>query len=328
MIITLTCNPALDKTVELDAPLAPGQVQRALSTRIQAAGKGVNVARALHQAQEPSLALLPGDSSDPLLTALSEDTLPHRSLTIGAPLRTNITLVDPLGTTTKINEPGPVLSTSSLEQLEQLVLHSIEETNASWLVMAGSLPPSVPAHYYAQLTASLRRTLGQRCPRIAVDTSGDPLLALFDFDELHVPDLVKPNGFELAQLTGGSCTEAALEASVQLTAQASAQLLQRGALAVLATLGASGAVLSTAQGCWHGIHAPISVRSTVGAGDSSLAGYLLAEAAGADPAHRLAWAVAYGSAAAALPGSTIPTREDLQLDAVTVTALTELRQGS
>jgi len=327
MIITLTCNPALDKTIELDSPLSPGTVQRARATRVQAAGKGVNVARALHSAGAKCLALLPGSPSDPLVRELAADRLPHRTLPIDAALRTNITLVDLHGTTTKINEPGPVLGAGTLQDLQALISSSIEEFNASWLVLAGSLPPGAPFDYYAQLTAALRRGFGTRCPKIAVDTSGAPLRALYAFGPEHAPDLVKPNGQELAELSGTACTEAELEASPRLAAAACSRLLERGTTAVLATLGASGAVLATAAGTWHAVHEPVTVRSTVGAGDSSLAGYLLADAAGAEPAQKLRWAAAYGSAAASLPGSTIPTHDDLRLDAVTVTAL-EQRQGS
>lgn len=327
MIVTLTCNPALDKTIELESALVPGAVQRAESSHLQAAGKGVNVTRAITASGGQSLALLPGDAADPLVMALAADQLPHRALPIAVPLRTNITLVDRQGTTTKINEPGPVLGAATLAQLELLIIQELAATRATWLVLAGSLPPGVPEDYYATLTARLRERLGSSCPKIAVDTSGAPLRQLFAHGPQHVPDLLKPNGEELAELAGSTLTKEELEASPQLTARTSATLLERGAGAVLATLGAAGAVLSTPDGAWHGIHDPITVRSTVGAGDSSLAGYLLADTAGADPAQKLRLAIAYGTAAASLPGSTIPTRHDLRTDAVAVTDLTP-RQGS
>ena len=84
-------------------------------------------------------------------------------------------------------------------------------------------------------------------------------------------------------------------------------LVDRGVDAVLATLGGAGAVLVTAEGAWHATPPPTTVVSTVGAGDSSLFGYLLGDLRGAGPADRLRLAVAYGSAAAGLPGTTIPT---------------------
>ncbi|WP_404288784.1 1-phosphofructokinase family hexose kinase [Glutamicibacter arilaitensis] len=325
MIITLTCNPALDKTIELIDPLARGAVQRAAASHTQAAGKGVNVSRAIAIAGAQSLALLPGAIDDPLIAALRGDGLEFKALPIDEPLRTNVTITDPDGTTTKINESGPVLTADSLAALSALVLDSC--AGAQWLVMAGSLPPGAPADFYAKLTAALRDSLGVNCPKIAVDTSGEPMRQLFAHGPSHVPDLIKPNAEELAELVGTQLTEEQLENSAELTASTCQGLLELGAGAVLATLGAQGAVLATGQGAWHGWHQPISVRSTVGAGDSSLAGYLLAVTTGAAPDKCLGSAIAYGAAATSLPGSTIPAPSDLTVDAVTVVALNP-RQGS
>ena len=102
--------------------------------------------------------------------------------------------------------------------------------------------------------------------------------------------------------------------------------IDRGVGAVLATLGAAGAVLVDQNGAWMATPPPIVPRSTVGAGDSSLAGYVRADVGGAEPPQRLQMAVAYGSAAAALPGSALPTPAEIDLDAVQVYAdLTRFR---
>lgn len=325
MIITLTCNPALDKTIELQEPLAHGAVQRAATSHTQAAGKGVNVSRALSVAGAQTHALLPGGANDPLIAALRGDGLNFTSLPIDESLRTNITLTDPDGTTTKINELGPTLSAEAVSALSALVLEASAE--ATWLVMAGSLPPGVPADFYAQLTATLRDSLGTKCPKIAVDTSGEPLRQLYAHTAHHIPDLIKPNAEELADLVGARLSEKQLETSAQLTAETCQALLERGTGAVLATLGAHGAVLATSQGAWHGWHEPIAARSTVGAGDSSLAGFLLAAISQGSSEQCLKSAIAYGAAATSLPGSTIPSPSDLTADAVTVVSLNP-RQGS
>ena len=115
---------------------------------------------------------------------------------------------------------------------------------------------------------------------------------------------MKPNGEELASFVGGD--EEAFEADPATAAQAARQLVDQGVGAVLVTLGGAGACLVTAEGAWHATPPPITVVSTVGAGDSSLFGYLLGDVRGIPPAERLALAVAYGSAAASLPGTTIP----------------------
>ncbi|MCW4465970.1 1-phosphofructokinase family hexose kinase [Glutamicibacter sp. MNS18] len=318
MIVTLTMNPSLDQTVELSLPLAPGEVQRAASSHIQAAGKGVNVARAIDQAGQEVLAVLPGAANDKLVQSLAADQLPYRAVSIEQALRTNITITDPDGTTTKINEPGPQLDEPTIKRITETVLDL--SAGAAWLVLAGSLPPGVSPDFYATLCAAVRGEYGARAPQIAVDTSGAPLTRLFAFDTAHLPDLIKPNAEELTELVAQD-SAVGFEQSPGEAAQAANYLVQRGIGAVLATLGAQGAVLVTGQGAWHATHAPVTTRSTVGAGDSALAGYLISDVRGQSAPQRLAHAVAYGSAAVALPGSTIPSPDHLAGDAVNVTGL-------
>lgn len=317
MITTFTANPSLDRTIELGAPLSRGAVQRALAAGAQAAGKGVNVARALVAAGVPALAVLPGDATDPVVVGLGIDGLPHRALPIGQPLRSNVTLTEPDGTTTKVNEPGPTLDAAA----QQSIASALSEAAAgsSWLVLAGSLPPGLPTGFYADTISALHADLGERCPLIAVDTSDAPLAALYARPG-RLPDLIKPNAAELAELTGIS-SEADLEASPELAAAAARRLVDQGTSAVLATLGSRGAVLVTAAGAWLATHEPVRARSTVGAGDSALAGYLLAHDRGATPPDCLRSAVAYGAAAASLPGSLIPTPDQTTPDHVTITSL-------
>jgi 1-phosphofructokinase len=169
--------------------------------------------------------------------------------------------------------------------------------------------------WYGTLVASLRNTGAG----VAVDTSEAPLLALLAAGPDAAPDLLKPNTEELAQLAGVSEEEILGDPAVALAAVRT--LHDRGVAEVLLTLGGDGAVLSTADGgLWSALPPRITVRSTVGAGDSSLAGYLLAHLAGAPPAERLRTAVAYGSAAASMPGSALPTPAQVDVSAVCVTA--------
>ncbi len=138
------------------------------------------------------------------------------------------------------------------------------------------------------------------------------------------PDLIKPNTEELAGVLGlsiPSLEAAVAEGDPEPVVTAARQLVDRGIGAVLATLGAHGAVLVDDNGAWMATPPPIVPRSTVGAGDSSLAGYVRAEIGGAVPPQRLQMAVAYGSAAAALPGTTLPTPAQVDLAAVQVTPI-------
>ena len=194
----------------------------------------------------------------------------------------------------------------------------LESERADWVVLSGSLPPGVQAGWYADLVRALRPW---GC-RIAVDTSDAPLLALAAQFPSAAPDLLKPNSEELAQLTGvdPEDLEAAAGAGDPSACVAAARtLVARGVGAVMATLGGAGAVLVTAEGAWYATPPPITVRSTVGAGDSSVAGYVLAHTRDLNPPDRLRLAVAYGSAAASLAGTALPRPEQLNTSAVTVT---------
>ncbi|THJ65173.1 1-phosphofructokinase [Arthrobacter echini] len=314
MILTLTTNPSIDRTVDLDGPLARGAVQRAVRATQEAGGKGVNVSRALAASDLRTLAVLPGDDDDPVLAGLRSVDVPFRNVPIGVGLRINTTITEPDGTTTKVNEPGPELSAAQLDELLAVVV--AESEGADWLVLAGSLPPGTPPTFYTYVTAAVREAHGAASPLIAIDSSGEPLIE----SAAGAPDLLKPNAEELAELTGiGAADE--LEEDHDLAASACAVLISAGVGAVLATLGPRGALLVTNSGAWHGLHSPVTARSTVGAGDSALAGYLLAHSAGELPENCLRQAVAHGSAAAALPGSTVPSLDQTTPEAVTVTAL-------
>jgi 1-phosphofructokinase len=328
MIVTFTANPSLDRTVALPGPLERGEVQRAVSVSQESGGKGVNVSRALVASGLETIAVLPGAESDPVLAGLRHDDVPFAALPIDEPLRTNVALTEPGGVTTKINEPGPLLSAEQQEALIALLLERAR--GASWVVLAGSLPPGFPADFYATVTRRLRSAADGGAPLIAVDSSGAPLVAaVADASADGVsgkPDLLKPNAEELAELAAAAgfataSTADELEADPEAAAAAAAAVVRSGVGAVLATLGSKGAVLVTADGAWLATHPPVAAVSTVGAGDSSLAGYLLAHGRGAAPADCLRQAVAHGAAAASLPGSTVPAVHQTTPDAVTITAL-------
>ncbi len=320
-VVTLTANPSLDRTVGLAAPLRRGAVQRVTSSVVEPGGKGVNVARVVAAAGRRALAVLPADAGDPFLAALAAVGLPARPVPAGGPVRTNTAVTEPDGTTTKINEAGPALSADGARDLVDAVVAAARpdagRPGAAWAVLSGSLPPGAPADLYAALVAPLRAA---GCA-VAVDTSGPALAALLgpDADPAAAPDVVKPNGEELGELTGEDGD--ALEADPVAAARAARALVDRGVGAVLVTLGARGAVLVTPEGAWSALPPPVTPRSTVGAGDSALAGYVLADLAGLPPAERLRAAVAAGSAAAALPGSALPGPDQVHPELVEVRPL-------
>jgi 1-phosphofructokinase len=301
LVVTLTPNPSTDRTVTLAGPLERGAVQRLLSVTMQAGGKGVNISRAAVSAGLDSEAVFPARPDDPFVTELEAAGIRCCPAPPAGDIRINLAITEPDGTTTKLNSPGATVSASHLDDLAATLLD--RAAAAAWVVLAGSLPPGAPDSWYAELVRALRRTPA----RVAVDTSEGPLSALvaaLTDGADAAPDLMKPNGEELASFVGGD--EEAYEADPATAAEAARQLVDKGVGAVLVTLGGAGACLVTAEGAWVATPPPITVVSTVGAGDSSLFGYLLGDARGIPPAERLALAVAYGSAAASLPGTTIP----------------------
>jgi 1-phosphofructokinase len=200
---------------------------------------------------------------------------------------------------TKLNELGPRLSPEEVEALTAATVAAAAE--AEWLACTGSLPPGAPIDFYA----SVVERLGAASVRVAVDSSGAPLVAALEAG----PDLVKPNREELSEATGLPV------ATLGDVVTAAEQLRARGARTVLASLGADGAVLVEAGRATYG-HARVErPRSAVGAGDAMLAGFL---AGGGSGPEALTEALAWGAAAASLPGSRMPTPDDLDHAAVSL----------
>lgn len=298
MIVTLTPNPSLDRTVEV-AELVRGAVLRADAQHLDAGGKGVNVARALAAHGHPATAVVPlgGLDGDELGALLERLELATSVVPVTGATRSNLAVVEADGTTTKLNAAGPELSEPEVTALLEATRHAA--VDADWVVACGSLPPGVPEAFYAELSACLRRERR----RVAVDTSGAPLREALPAG----PDLIKPNHEELADAVGHPVL------TVGDAVAAARELRGDGAGAVLVSLGADGALLVDAAGAVHGTCPVEAVRSTVGSGDALLAGFL---AAGASGPRALATGLAWGAAATELPGTRMPRPHEIDLDRV------------
>lgn len=308
-IVTVTANPSFDRTAALQGPLERGAVQRVAHMTSQAAGKGVNISRAAVAAGINTIAVLPAAVDDPFVLELQAAGVTCRPSLPAGEIRVNLSLTEPDGTTTKLNSPGAPMGEAHLHDLLETVVN--QARGAAWVVLAGSLPPGAPEDFYAVLTARLAQVA-----RVAVDASEGPLAAVVDSLDSAAPHLLKPNAEELASITGVDAEK--LEHDPDLVARVARDLMSQGVHAVLASLGSRGAVLVDDTGAWHASAPPITVVSTVGAGDSSLFGYLLGDLRGLPAPDRLALAVAYGSAAAGLPGTSIPRPEDVDRHGVDV----------
>lgn len=320
MILTLTPNPSIDATLALNQPLASGDVHRAASVTQVAGGKGVNVAHAVHLAGKETLALFPARAADPFINLIHDVDLPYAHVDMDGGVRVNTTITEPDGTTTKVNGPGPLLSDATQNHLIATLTRHAQ--SADWVALAGSLPKGVDAGWYTDLIKEIRTAAPQA--RIAVDTSDAPMRAIAQQLDSAAPDLIKPNGFELGQLTGqdGLALErAAAAGDYSPVVEAARDVVGRGIKEVLVTLGGAGAVLVNADGAWAATPPPATVKSTVGAGDAALAGYLLGRTQGKGPADSLALSVAYGTAAAAKPGTQFPRPEELDTAHTSISAL-------
>ncbi|MER5733379.1 1-phosphofructokinase [Streptomyces sp. NPDC002138] len=301
MILTVTPNPSLDRTYEVPA-LDRGEVLRATAERVDPGGKGVNVSRAVAAAGVRTTAVLPLGGAPGALIAelLGAQGVDVTAVTIAGQTRSNISVAEPDGTLTKINAAGPELSAAE----SGLLLDTVRTCSggADWIACCGSLPRGLAPEWYADLVVRAH----EAGARIALDTSGPALTAAL----AARPDVIKPNAEELAAAVGRPLP------TLGDVVKAAEELRALGAGAVLASLGADGQLLVGAEGTYYGTAGVDAVRSNVGAGDASLAGFLIAGGAGPDA---LASALAHGAAAVQLPGSAMPTPADLRPDAVRVT---------
>ncbi|MGW0391190.1 1-phosphofructokinase [Streptomyces sp. NPDC003042] len=301
MILTVTPNPSLDRTYEVPS-LDRGAVLRATADRVDPGGKGVNVSRAVAAAGVGTTAVLPLGGAPGTLIAelLSAQGVDVTVVSIAGQTRSNISIAEPDGTLTKINATGPELTPQESALLLDTV--RVSSGSADWIACCGSLPRGLGSEWYVELVARAH----EAGARIALDTSGPALSAA-----LHArPDVIKPNAAELAEAVGRPL------ATLGDAVKAAEELVGRGAGAVLASLGADGQLLVSAEGTFYGTAPAPTVRSDVGAGDASLAGFLIAGGSGPSA---LASALAHGAAAVQLPGSAMPTPADLRPDAVRVT---------
>ncbi len=320
MITTVTPNPSVDRTIEVDR-LEPGQVIRIQSTTDEPGGKGINIARSIASQGIHTRAIFPaGAASGLALTGLIEQSLVEQSLVeqrsagtvegergpleirvvdTSAAVRTNITIIDSQGVTTKLNEPGPTLTGDDEEAL--LVEAGEAAAHSSWIVGSGSLPPGIASGFYVRLAETARN----EGVNIAVDTSGPALLAM-----VGTPcSLLKPNRQELASIVDQPIS------TLGDVVEAAGRLRAGGAGAVLVSLGSDGAVLVDDTGVFHGMARTDRIVNTVGAGDALLAGFLLGGAVGREA---LASALAWGrSTVGSMSTLAPPDKHDYQAVSVT-----------
>lgn len=277
MILTVTPNPALDITYDVDA-LIPGATHRVRTVRERAGGKGVNVARVLHQRGRETLVAAPvaGPTGERLGAELAAAGVPTRLVDLGAgDTRRSVTVVAD-GEATVFNEPGPIVDETGWWRL----LDAVGDVHAEAAVLSGSLPPGLPPGAYADLC---RRLVPTRC---LVDTSGPALLAAARAGAA----VLKPNAHELHEATG----EPGLLDGAR-------HLLALGARAVVVTCGGDGMVAVTDAGAWRARLAETLAGNPTGAGDAAAAALAAGLADDLPWPERLREAIAWSAAAVPVP---------------------------
>ncbi|OIQ76576.1 6-phosphofructokinase isozyme 2 [mine drainage metagenome] len=289
-IVTLTLNPSVDVTYEIET-LVDDRKVHADAYRYDPGGNGVNVARALSRLQVPAHAcfVAAGEVGQLLQRLLQRQVANAHALWVDGETRINVTLEQRTpGAQYEVIGVGPRLDADVLARMTQTVEGL---AGGGYAVLTGSLPPGLPADTYTRLAAGL----ATRGARVVLDMQGDALRAVL----ASRPFLIKPNRYELEQLVGRALP------TLDAVRDAACGVQAAGVEHVCVSLGADGALLAHPHGVWHGRAPRVAVRSTVGAGDSMLAGLVAALARGDDAGDALRLGLACGSGTAAQPGTEL-----------------------
>ena len=284
MIITVTLNEAIDKTLEVPN-FRLGRRHRSVEQRAMAGGKGVNVARAIKRLGQPVVAtgFAGGATGTRIVEQLTEESILNDFVRIREESRTNTAVLDPTtGEQTEINEPGPEVSPAEVQLFVDKLLYLAQ--GAQLVLFAGSLPRGIEPDLYARLVRELRR-LGVTT---VVDSDGEPLRQAVRAE----PSVVSPNVLEAEELVGHEFND---------------DEDRMVAVREMTELGAREAIMTVVDGCFAQVQEdggpqlyrvriePLEPRGAVGSGDAFLAGYVSARYTGSSPAECLRFGVACGA---------------------------------
>ncbi|MBI1898763.1 MAG: 1-phosphofructokinase family hexose kinase [Acidobacteria bacterium] len=289
MILTLTINPAIDRTVMADR-LAFEDRGYILSTSESAGGRGLNASRVIHSFGGKTLAVVTagGKLGNRFEQLLGECSFPVEVVRIREEIRTNLTISDKQGLTVKLNEAGPKITAKELDRIAQAVEKKIGK--ADWLMLCGSIPPGVDPHFYCEL---IKLAAGHGV-RTLLDTDGDALLHGLE----SRPAVVSPNQSEAERLLNRALI------TRQHFLDAAERLYAMGAQSVMLSLGSRGAVARDASGLYEVVPPRVDAVCPIGAGDALSAAFVWAMSKKHGFPDAVRWGVAAGTASARLPGFT------------------------
>ncbi len=309
MIVTVTLNPCIDKTIYL-SKLSIGAYNRVKSTRSDLSGKGINVSTVLSrlQVQTRCMGLNFRGNAQMLDQVLNRRGLSQDFVLTDGEIRTNVKLFDEsCQVMTEINEAGPTVPARAVDILLDKVEAVLDE--AYLLVLSGSIPPGVPADIYQRLIRMAHR----KDVKTILDASGEPFLLALE----EKPYLIKPNAFEFEQAfqkeirAGKSPLEVAQN------------LVDSGISYICISMGSDGALLVDKDHAYRAAPLPLEAKGLTGAGDSMVAGMCYAIRRRLGPEAMLRYAMAAAGGSVRLEGTLLTSREDLEelLPQVEITTL-------
>jgi 6-phosphofructokinase 2 len=296
-IYTLTLSPAIDKSSTVDQVMAEHKL-RCSQPSFEPGGGGINVSRAIKKLGGESVAVYPkgGPTGDLLQQLLNKEGINQHTVPCNNWIRENFTVVENSGNRQfRFGFPGAPLSESEWKKcLADLEQHSID-----YMVVSGSTPPGVPLSFYSQL-ADIARKKGAK---LILDTSGEALEKAMEAGIY----LLKPNLKELSELAGEELKD------ISQQEKAAMKIIKKGKIEILiVSLGAFGAMLASKEGVIHVAAPSVAKKSTVGAGDSMVAGVVLSLSKGWSLEDSLKYGVACGTAATMNPGTELCKLEDVE----------------
>lgn len=289
MITAVTLNPAIDRTVIVEA-LNLGSVNHVTASREDIGGKGINVARILLALGSEAIAagFIGSRNEAHVRDLLARDGIKSDFVPVDALTRQNIKLIENrTHQTTDINEAGFEVNSDNIEAVKKLINH--HAAISSFVVFSGSVPPGLAATIYRDLAA----LLPSGC-KLVIDADG----ALLMNGLAAKPYLIKPNIHELENALGRKLSTA------EDIKSASQQIIEKYQVSyVLVSMGGEGSILVTAKTAMHAAALKVNVRNTVGAGDTMLAGFIHSLATGRSDRQALAYATACGALAVSKIGT-------------------------
>jgi 6-phosphofructokinase 2 len=298
-IVTMTLNPAIDKSSSVAHVVAERKLY-CKRPRFEPGGGGVNVSRAIKKLGGESMLLYPagGLTGERLQGVLDEEGLNFRPFPIEGLIRESLVILEEsTGRQYRFGMPGPELQKKEWEQFLDVL--SAVETAPDYLVASGSLPPGVPADFYARVARAGKK----KGAKTIIDASGEALEEALK-EGVY---LIKPNVREFRELVGEDIKE---ESQIKVEAQ---KMVKSGRCEVLViSLGAAGALMVSEEISEHILPPTVPIVSKVGAGDSMVAGIVLSLARGKPLRESVLFGAAAGTSAVMTPGTELCRREDAE----------------